>query len=165
MVLAGRGTGKEKSSWSHRTVSVPFLTWCPTRVSSGQQPARWVAAHLTAAGDLWVQRLFWYAGREADCAESAPRRAPSSGSPERTACCSGPAPTGVLKEPEFPSTVLFGFRFGFLLGSRGGSLLRIRRGCDLSFLDGMEFPQHWLQLVFLLLKVQLHATTTEEDRI
>lgn len=67
----------------------------------------------------------------------------------------------VLKEPEFPSSVLFGFGFGFLLGSGGGGLLRVRRRCDLSFLNGMEFPQHWLQFVFLLLKVELHTRTTK----
>lgn len=63
----------------------------------------------------------------------------------------------VSEEPEFPPPVLFGFRFGFLLGGRGGGLLRVRRGCTLSFLERAELPQDRLQLVLLLLEVQLHA--------
>ena len=59
----------------------------------------------------------------------------------------------VLKEPEFPPSVLFRFSFGFLLGSWGVRLLSVRRRCDLSFLERMKFPQNWLEFVFLLLEI------------
>lgn len=67
----------------------------------------------------------------------------------------------VLKKPEFPPSVLFGLSFGFLLGCGGGSLLSVRRRDDLSFLDRVQFSQHRLEFVFLLLKIQLHARKTE----
>lgn len=71
-----------------------------------------------------------------------------------------PKPTR-LKEPEFPSSVLFGLSFGFLLGRGGVSLLSVRRRDDLSFLDRVQFSQHGLQFVFLLLKIQLHTRKIE----
>lgn len=61
--------------------------------------------------------------------------------------------------------MLFRFGFGFLLGSCGVGLLRVRRRYNLSFLKRMEFPQNWLELVFLLLKVQLHTGKKREGRI
>lgn len=67
-----------------------------------------------------------------------------------------PKPTR-LKEPEFPPSVLFGLSFGFLLGRGGVSLLSVRQRGDLSFLDRVQFSQHGLQFVFLLLKIQLHT--------
>lgn len=57
--------------------------------------------------------------------------------------------------------MLFGFSFGFLLGRGGVSLLSIRRRDDLSFLDRVQFSQHGLQFVFLLLKIQLHTRKIE----
>lgn len=68
----------------------------------------------------------------------------------------------VLKKPEFPPSVLFGLSFGFLLGRGGVSLLSVRRRDDLSFLDRVQFSQHRLEFVFLLLKVQLHTRKTEQ---
>lgn len=57
--------------------------------------------------------------------------------------------------------MLFGFSFGFLLGRGGVSLLSVRRRDDLSFLDRVQFSQHGLQFVFLLLKIQLHTRKIE----
>lgn len=57
--------------------------------------------------------------------------------------------------------MLFGLSFGFLLGCGGGSLLSVRRRDDLSFLDRVQFSQHRLEFVFLLLKIQLHARKTK----
>lgn len=67
----------------------------------------------------------------------------------------------VLEEPEFPPSVLFGLSFGFLLGRGGVSLLSVRRRDDLSFLDRVQFSQHRLEFVLLLLKIQLHTRKTE----
>lgn len=69
----------------------------------------------------------------------------------------GPPSPRVLKKPEFPSSVLFGLSFGFLLGRGGVRLLSVRRRDNLSFLDRVQFPQHGLEFVFLLLEIQLHA--------
>lgn len=61
--------------------------------------------------------------------------------------------------------MLFRFGFGFLLGSSGVGLLRVRRRHNLSLLKRVEFLQNWLELVFLLLKVQLHTGEKREGRI
>ena len=57
--------------------------------------------------------------------------------------------------------MLFGLSFGFLLGRGGVSLLGVRRRDDLSFLDRVQFLQHRLELVFLLLEIQLHTRTSK----
>lgn len=59
--------------------------------------------------------------------------------------------------------MLFRLSFGFLLGRCGVCLLSVRRRGDLSVLDRVQFPQHGLQLVFLLLKVQLHTGKTKQS--
>lgn len=153
---------------------VSFISDFTSHISELQRTAgkEW-HEYLDSVNYLLVQRPFWYAGREVGGAWMGTTVPSILFILEKCwlklqwvlKTASRLQTPWVLKEPEFPSSVLFRFSFGFLLGSWGVSLLRVRRRYDLSFLNRVEFSQNWLEFVFLLLKIQLHTRKEREWRI